>query len=250
MIHKVSFKWCCLTAVFMVTVAFFLLARAFPTFPGDRGALQGVQDNQSGWLDTAALAVTSLGGWAAAVVLMAGMILYFALCRRRIDALIVLISGAPVLAGFLIKEVVGRARPDLLTAGSAPSTMSFPSGHSLFAMVFGGLLIVLVGELVTSTPVRWALQFGLALLIFGRRSLPSLLGGSLAQRCSRRLSFRWNGVTGADLYKKFYVGPKGHSLIGLTFLEKPLSRLGPHINHRRYREESPRVTHEPYGVNG
>ena len=142
-----------------------MLAWAFPTFPGDRGALQGFQDNQSGWLDTAALAVTSLGGWAAAVILMAGMILYFAICRRRIDALIVLISGAPVLAGFLLKEVVGRARPDFLIAGSAPSTMSFPSGHSLFAMVFGGLLIVLIGELVESIPVRRALQFGLANLI-------------------------------------------------------------------------------------
>ena len=159
-------KWCCLTAAFLVTVAFFLLAWAFPTFPGDRGALQGFQDNQSSWLDTAALAVTSLGGWAAAVVLMAGLILYFAICRRRIDALIVLISGAPVLAGFLLKEAVGRARPEnFLIAGSAPSTMSFPSGHSLFAMVFGGLLIVLVGELVESTPVRRVLQFGLALLI-------------------------------------------------------------------------------------
>ena len=165
MINKISFKWCCLTGAFLVTVAIFLLAWAFPTFPGDRGALQGFQDNQSGWLDTAALAVTSLGGWAAAIVMMAGMILYFAISRRRIDALIILFSGAPVLAGFLLKEVVGRARPEYLITGSAPSTMSFPSGHSLFAMVFGGLLIVLVGELVESAPVRRTLQFGLALLI-------------------------------------------------------------------------------------
>ena len=164
-INKISLKWGLLAGAFLVTVAIFSLAWAFPTFPGDRGALQGFQDNQSGWLDTAALAVTSLGGWAAAIVMMAGMIFYFAICRRRIDALIVLISGAPVLAGFLLKEVVGRARPEFLIAGSAPSTMSFPSGHSLFAMVFGGLLIVLVGELVESTPVRRTIQFGLALLI-------------------------------------------------------------------------------------
>ena len=201
----VSFKWCCLTAAFLVTVAIFLLAWAFPTFPGDRGALQGFQDNQSGWLDTAALAVTSLGGWAAAIVLMAGLILYFAICRRRVDALIVLISGAPVLAGFFLKEIVGRARPDLLIAGSAPSTMSFPSGHSLFAMVFGGLLIVLVGELVQSTPVRRGLQVGLALLI-------------LAVGASRvYLGVHWpSDVIGGYLFG-------GMALLGLIFVRNIMS---------------------------
>ena len=111
------------------------------------------------------MAVTSLGGWAAAIVLMAGMMLYLAICRRRLDALIILTSGAPILIGFFLKEAVGRARPDYLIAGSVPSSMSFPSGHSLFAMVFGGLLIVLVEELVESAPVRRALQFGLGILI-------------------------------------------------------------------------------------
>ena len=165
MINKFPLKWYLLTGILLVTVAIFVLAWAFPTFPGDRGALQGFQDNQSGWLDSAALAVTSLGGWAAAIILMAGMILYLAICRRRVDALIVLFSGAPILAGFLLKEAVGRARPEYLMTGSAPSTMSFPSGHSLFAMVFGGLLIVLAEEWIESIQVRRALQVGLGLLI-------------------------------------------------------------------------------------
>ncbi len=150
MIIKFPLKWCFLTGISLVTIAIFMLAWAFPTFPGDRGALQGFQDNQSGWLDSAALAVTSLGGWAAAAILMAGMILYLAISRRRIDALIILISGAPILAGFFLKEAVGRARPEYLITGSVPGTMSFPSGHSLFAMVFGGLLIMLVEEWVES----------------------------------------------------------------------------------------------------
>ena len=165
MINKFPLKWYFLTGILLVTVAIFVLAWAFPTFPGDRGALQGFQDNQSGWLDSAALAVTSLGGWAAAIILMAGMILYLAICRRRIDALIVLFSGAPILAGFPLKEAIGRARPEYLMTGSAPSTMSFPSGHSLFAMVFGGLLIVLAEEWIESIKVRRALQVGLGLLI-------------------------------------------------------------------------------------
>ena len=165
MINKFPLKWYLLTGILLVTVAIFVLAWAFPTFPGDRGALKGFQDNQSGWLDSAALAVTSLGGWAAAIILMSGMILYLAICRRRIDALIVLFNGAPILAGFLLKEAVGRARPEYLMTGSAPSTMSFPSGHSLFAMVFGGLLIVLAEGWIESIQVRRALQVGLGLLI-------------------------------------------------------------------------------------
>jgi hypothetical protein len=118
----------------LLTLAIFILAWAFSTFPGDRGALQGFQDNQSGWLDAAALGVTSLGGWAVAIALMLGMGVHFIACRRRIDALIVLLSGAPILAGFFLKEAVGRARPELFLTGAEPSSLSFPSGHSLFCL--------------------------------------------------------------------------------------------------------------------
>ena len=149
----------------LLTLAIFILAWAFSTFPGDRGALQGFQDNQSGWLDAAALGVTSLGGWAVAIALMLGMGVYFIARRRRIDALIVLLSGAPILAGFFLKEAVGRARPELFLTGAEPSSLSFPSGHSLFAMVFGGLLIVMVGEMCKPVRLRRAVQVTVGLLI-------------------------------------------------------------------------------------
>lgn len=149
----------------LLTLAMFILAWAFATFPGDRGALQGFQDNQSSWLDAAALGVTSLGGWAVALVMMLGMSVYFAVSRRRIDALIALLSGAPVLAGFFLKEAVGRARPEFFITATEPSSLSFPSGHSLFAMVFGGLLIVMVGDLCEPVRVRRAVQVTVGLLI-------------------------------------------------------------------------------------
>ena len=149
----------------LLTLAMFILAWAFSTFPGDREALRGFQDNQSGWLDAAALAVTSLGGWAVAIVMMLGMVVYFAICRRRIDALIALLSGAPVLVGFFLKEAVGRARPEFFLTGAEPSSLSFPSGHSLFAMVFGGLLIVMVGDLCEPVRLRRAVQVAVGLLI-------------------------------------------------------------------------------------
>ena len=147
------------------TLALFVLAWAFSTFPGDRGALEGLQDNQTGWLDTAALNISRLGGWVVAGGMMATAVVALALLRRRADALIMLLGAIPVVLGVLLKEVIGRSRPDLFIIGLEPSSMSFPSGHSLFAMIFGGLLIYIVGEMVGSVKIRRAIQVALVLVI-------------------------------------------------------------------------------------
>jgi len=160
-----NWRYCLACAGMGSTLLIFILAAAFATFPGDQGALQGFRSNQSEWLDSAALAVTTLGGVVVAAALMTGLIALLVFARRRVDALVVLISAAPILAGFFLKEVVGRARPDYLILGSQPSSLSFPSGHALFAIVFGGLLIVLAGDLVHPVRLRRAIQIGLALLI-------------------------------------------------------------------------------------
>ena len=161
---------------FLVTLAVFLLAWAFPTFPGDEAALRGFQDTRSGWLDAAARAVTSLGGAKVAAVMMALAAVSMYLLRRRVNCLIVLLGAIPMVAGSLLKEVVGRARPEFFFTGPEPSSLSFPSGHSVFAMVFGGLLIIFVGDLVHSRPVRRALQFGLVLVILAIGASRAYLG--------------------------------------------------------------------------
>ena len=162
---RLHWKPCLVCGGLLVTLAVFPLAWAFSTFPGDETALRGFQGIQRGWLNTAALAVTSLGGAKVAAVLMVWVVAAMYLLRRRVDSLIVLLSAVPMIAGFFLKEIVGRARPDYFLTGSDPGTQSFPSGHSVFAMVFGGLMIIFVGDLVHSRPVRRALQLGLALLI-------------------------------------------------------------------------------------
>lgn len=165
LVGRLPWRYCLVCGGFLVTLAVFLLAWAFSTFPGDETALKGFQGIHLGWLNTAALAATSLGGAKVAALLMGSVVVSLYLLRRRVDSLIVLLSAIPMVAGVFLKEAVGRARPDYFLIGSEPSTQSFPSGHSLFAMVFGGLLIILVGDLVHSPPVRRALQFGLVLLI-------------------------------------------------------------------------------------
>ena len=139
------------------TLFIFIFAAALATFPGDQGALEGFRSNQSEWLDSVALAVTTLGGQAVTAALMTGLIALLFFFRRRVDALVVLISAVPIMVGYLLKEVVGRARPDFSILGSEPSSLSFPSGHALFAIVFGGLLILLAGDLVHQAKIRRAI---------------------------------------------------------------------------------------------
>ncbi len=168
MISSASVKWWWLAVGLSVTATVFVLAWAYPTFPGDRGAMEGLlawRGQRDGWLDTAALVVTSLGGWIAALVMMTGLLLFLLARGRRVDAAVVLVSAVPLLFGLLLKELVGRARPDLWLTGPEPSGLSFPSGHATFAMVFGGMLIVFIGEAVSPAPARRAIQLSLILLI-------------------------------------------------------------------------------------
>jgi len=147
------------------TLAAFSLARSFSTFPGDQGALEGVRGIQTGWLDILALTLSSLCGFVGATVLFLGSAVWLILGRRRVDALIVLISIIPTLAGFFLKEAVGRTRPDFFLIGPEPGSSSFPSGHAVFAMIFGGLIIHLVEQSMAPARIRRSIQVGVGLLI-------------------------------------------------------------------------------------
>ena len=199
-IYRIPWKPCAVCSGLLVTLALFLLAASYTTLPGDRGALEGFQDNQSEWLDAVAQGVTRLGGWTVASIMMLVAVVYLTLRRQQIDAVVVVLSAVPIGLGFLLKEVVGRARPEYLLAGSEPSSLSFPSGHSLFAMIFGGLLILLIGELIGSIGIRRALQVIVGLLI-------------LAVGASRvYLGFHWpSDVLGGYLFG-------GMALLGLVWV--------------------------------
>ena len=211
MMSRTSVKRCCLAVGLAVTAAVFVLAWAYQTFPGDRWSMEGLlawQAQRDGWMDTAALVVTSLGGWIAALVMMAALLLFLLVRGRRVDALVVLLSGVPLLFGLLLKELVGRARPDLWLTGPEPSGLSFPSGHATFAIVFGGILIVLVGEAVSSTLARRAIQLGLILLILA-------IGASRVY-----LGVHWP----SDIVGGYLFG--GAALLGLVYLRNMMSAQG------------------------
>jgi undecaprenyl-diphosphatase len=162
---KLPWKQCSLAVAVLVTLAIFYLARAFPTFPGDRQALLDFQSLQTGWLDAAALAVSQFGWAPLAVGLVLGVATSLQLQRRRADALMMLLSLVPLAAGNALKGLVDRPRPDYLMLGPVPDSASFPSGHSIYAILFCGLLVALAEQSIKPLLIRRSIQAGLALLV-------------------------------------------------------------------------------------
>ena len=78
---------------------------------------------------------------------------------------------AVIETGDGLKVIVDRPRPDYALLESLPSYLSFPSAHSLLAVIVGGALVYLVGLWVKPLLLRRALQAGLVLVVIGRAYL-------------------------------------------------------------------------------
>jgi undecaprenyl-diphosphatase len=173
---KVSWKICGLAGVFLLTLGMFVLAGLFASFPGDEPVLVALQGLQTGWLDTVALALDTIGGEPIAIVLIVVAAVALALLRRPADAVMVILSLIPLLISHELKEIVDRPRPDYHLLGLDPQSFSFPSGHSVYGAIFGGLLIYLADGLVPSRLTRRWLQAGLAGLILAMGASRVYLG--------------------------------------------------------------------------
>jgi len=156
-----------LGALLLIALAVSLSAALTPRFPGDLPLTRWIQAWATPWLDTAIQGVNSLsdvpvavGG---AVVMAAGL----ALVRRWQEGAAFL--GVLLLEGLLqvIKLLVDRPRPseDLVRVlVESGNTDGFPSGHMYHAVVFWGLLLVLV--VVRIQPLWLRRGITLLLLVF------------------------------------------------------------------------------------
>jgi membrane-associated phospholipid phosphatase len=81
---------------------------------------------------------------------------------------VIVISATSYLVMSSLKLYFHRARP-MHPVHNAASGFSFPSGHSMSAMTFYGLLIYLVARKVKSTTAKWLLSilFGLLIILIG-----------------------------------------------------------------------------------
>jgi len=148
-----------------LTLLLFALASVFTRFPGDLTILLWLQSLQSPWLTKAAITVSHLGDTPVALSMMGVAVILLLVWRRRDVAVMMLLSLVPIGAGNLLKLVVGRSRPEYLLIDVAPTSLSFPSGHALFAAIFWGLLVCLAEESIQSPLIRRSVQVALGLLI-------------------------------------------------------------------------------------
>ncbi|HYD28543.1 phosphatase PAP2 family protein [Brevundimonas sp.] len=90
-----------------------------------------------GWLETAALDLTALGGTAVLSLFAVIVTGFLILQRKRLSALLLalgLIGGVALSEG--LKALFGRERPPEMLRAVETMSASFPSGHSLLSAVF------------------------------------------------------------------------------------------------------------------
>ena len=176
MSRNVSWEIFGLAGVFLLTSVMFVLAGVYDSFPGDEPVLVQIQELRTGWLDATALALDTIGGQPLAVGSILAVAAALMLLRRPADAVIVLLSLALLFIGHELKQVVDRPRPEYVLLGLEPESPGFPSGHSMYALIFGGLLIYLAGQVIPSLLLKRWLQYCLAALILAMGASRVYLG--------------------------------------------------------------------------
>lgn len=113
----------------------------------DRPALDAAMDLRSPWLNAAAIAFTSLGGTVGMPILAGSAAAALTAARRSFTPLILMTVAATgsLLMTVLGKDAIGRLRPG--TEFAVPPfevSPSFPSGHTLNAVVIAGIIAYLL----------------------------------------------------------------------------------------------------------
>ncbi|MFT4471209.1 phosphatase PAP2 family protein [Arthrobacter sulfonylureivorans] len=113
----------------------------------DQPALDGARTLRSPWLDTTVTAFTTIGGPIGMPILAIAALVILTLHRRSwTPAILIVTAGVgSLLMTVVAKQFIGRARPPL--ADAVPPyeySASFPSGHSLNAVVIAGVVAYLL----------------------------------------------------------------------------------------------------------
>ena len=163
--RNITGKTWLLIAGVLGTICLFILAWAYPTFPGDENVLLRFQSLRSGWLDEIAKGFDNFG--IVSVIMPAvGFLMALLLVARRYADVVMVFAGLVLIGmGNWIKVLVDRPRPDYQIFDPIESSLSFPSGHSLLAVILGGLLIYLTESMVKPVLLRRVIQIGLIVVV-------------------------------------------------------------------------------------
>ena len=160
----------------LATIALYFLAWAYPTFPGDEATLVHIQSFRSEWLDETAVIFENLGSIWAVLPGVVILTLFLFLTRRYADVRLFMGGLVVVGIGKVLKLLVERPRPDYQIIEPLASGFSFPSGHSLFAVILGGVLVYWVDQWVGPKLPRRVIQILLVLVVIGMGASRVYLG--------------------------------------------------------------------------
>ncbi|OUE18948.1 phosphatidylglycerophosphatase B [Clavibacter michiganensis] len=113
----------------------------------DKPILTAMLGLRTPWLNDAATAYTDVAGVVGMPIIAVATMLLLAVRRRSWTPIILVVAagGGSLLLTIAGKEIIDRARPDLADAVPPYETSpSFPSGHTLNAVVIAGILAYLL----------------------------------------------------------------------------------------------------------
>lgn len=131
----------------------------------DERVLQRFELMRNPLLDEIMLEVTSLGNGAVLVllVIVASVFLWLTDHRWSVSLLLIGVLGGQFLNGVL-KEAFDRPRPSIIEWGDSVTSMSFPSGHAMSAVIVYGTVAYLVARL-EPTPLLRRVTWLVAILL-------------------------------------------------------------------------------------
>jgi len=122
---------------------------------------------RNGFLTSFMKIITDLGDWKIIFVLTA-IIAAFLLYRKKLKHLFVLILSVVAGEGIIwtIKNLVERARPDVVNALVYESSYSFPSGHAFISLSFYALIMYFVYKSSESKTIKTITVIASLLIVF------------------------------------------------------------------------------------
>lgn len=181
--------------LFVASIALYALmaalARFYPYYRWDLRASHWVQAISIAGFRDMMVALSALGSGWLPIALVGGVGITLVIARYRVEG-VVLMAGAAVssLANNLLKILSGRPRPDseLISVITQAQHKSFPSGHTVFFVVFFGFLLYLAYVLRLRPGLRHTLfvvlgamiaLIGVSRMYLGAHWLSDVVGGYL-----------------------------------------------------------------------
>lgn len=154
----------------LILIGFILLSflvSAFPASMLDRNFSQEVQENHNPGLKIVMKTVSWFGYMPYSLIMVLLTALIFYLCKYKKEALFVMLTLTSGVVSTTIKIIVDRPRPtkDMVTIVETAGHQSFPSGHTLFYVMFFGFLVVLMRHLKFLSSVVRLLVTSLSLFL-------------------------------------------------------------------------------------